>query len=31
MDDLLLELNRVQKGVIVQLDLGLEGYEIRLS
>ena len=31
MDDLLLELNRVQKGVIVQLDLGSEGYEIRLS
>jgi hypothetical protein len=31
MDDLLLELNRVQKGVIVQLDLGLEGYEISIS
>jgi hypothetical protein len=31
MDDLLLELNRVQKGVIVQLDLGLEGYEISVS
>jgi len=31
MDDLLLELNRVQKGVIVQLDLGLEGHEISVS
>lgn len=31
MDDLLLELNRVQKGVIVQLDVGLEGYEISVS
>jgi hypothetical protein len=31
MDDLLLELNPVQEGVIVQLDLGLEGYEISRS
>jgi hypothetical protein len=27
MDDLLLEVNPVQEGVIVQLDLGFEGYK----
>ena len=28
MDDLLLEVNPVQEGVIVQLDIGFEGKEL---